>query len=144
MKKHLLLFLLICSSVFAQEDIDINQLNWLPNSHSFWVNSEENVIVYDVDKLNQKKIILTDDQLKKSGFTGEIEDLVWNENKTKVLIFTNSKKVWRANTKGDFWYFDLTTGKGRQLGTSLEKSSLMFAKFSNDNENVAYVSQHKN
>ncbi|OXB02659.1 S9 family peptidase [Flavobacterium plurextorum] len=142
MKKHLLLFLLICSSVFAQEDININQLNWLPNSHSFWVNSQDNVAVYDVDKLNQKKIILSDDQLKNSGFTGEIEDLVWNENKTKVLVFTNSKKVWRANTKGNYWYFDLTTGKGRQLGTSLEKSSLMFAKFSNDNENVAYVSQH--
>ena len=70
MKKHLLLFLLICSGVFAQEDININQLNWLPNSHSFWVNSQDNVAVYDVDKLNQKKIILSDDQLKNSGFTG--------------------------------------------------------------------------
>lgn len=142
MKKLFLLLLFICLNSLAQENIDINQLNWLPNSHSFWVNAQNNVVVYDVDKLNQKNTILTDDQLKKAGFSGEIEQLVWNANKTKVLVFTNSKKVWRANTKGDYWYFDLATGKGRQLGTSLEKSSLMFAKFSNDNENVAYVSQH--
>jgi dipeptidyl-peptidase-4 len=42
--------------------------------------------------------------------------LVWNQNKTKVLVYTNSKKVWRANTKGDYWFFDLATGKGRKLG----------------------------
>lgn len=142
MKKHFLLLLLICSSVFAQESIDINRLNWLPNSHSFWVNAKGNVVVYDVDKLNQNTTILTQEQLNSSGFTGKIEQLVWNQNKTKVLVYTNSKKVWRANTKGDYWYFDLATGKGKQLGADLEKSSLMFAKFSNDNENVAYVSQH--
>jgi dipeptidyl-peptidase-4 len=142
MKKHFLLLLLICSSVFAQESIDINKLNWLPNSHSFWVNAQGNVVVYDVDKLNQNTTILTKEQLRNSGFTGKIEQLVWNEKKTKVLVYTNSKKVWRANTKGDYWFFDLATGKGKQLGANLEKSSLMFAKFSNDNENVAYVSQH--
>lgn len=142
MKKYFLLLLLICSSIFAQEDIDINRLNWLPKSHSFWVNTKGNVVIYDVDKLNQSTTILTQEQLNQSGFTGKIEKIVWNENKTKVLVFTNSKRVWRANTKGDYWYFDLATGKGKQLGTSLEKSSLMFAKFSNDNENVAYVSQH--
>nr|WP_294780738.1 DPP IV N-terminal domain-containing protein [uncultured Flavobacterium sp.] len=142
MKKLFLLFLLISSSVFAQESIDIASLNWLPNSHSFWVNEQNNIVIYDADKLNQKNTLLTADQLKNSGFTGKIEQLVWNESKTKVLVYTNSKKVWRAKTKGDYWFFDLKTGKGKQLGKSLEKSSLMFAKFSNDNENVAYVSKH--
>lgn len=142
MKKHFLLLLLICSSVFAQKNIDINRLNWLPNSHSFWVNEQDNIVVYDIDKLDQNKTVLTKEQLKNAGFEGKIEKLVWNENKTKALVYTNSKKVWRANTKGDYWFFDLVTGKGKQLGANLEKASLMFAKFSSDNENVAYVSQH--
>lgn len=142
MKKHLLLLLLICSSVFAQKSIDINRLNWLPNSHSFWVNEQDNIVVYDIDKLDQNNTVLTKEQLKNAGFRGKIEKLVWNENKTKALVYTNSKKVWRANTKGDYWFFDLVTGKGKQLGANLEKASLMFAKFSSDNENVAYVSQH--
>ncbi|OIV43080.1 S9 family peptidase [Flavobacterium johnsoniae] len=141
-KKRFLLLLFVCTSFFAQTDIDINELKWLPNSHSFWVNSNQNILVYDVDKLNQGTTILTNEQLKNAGFSGEVEDLVWNQNKTKVLVYTNSKKVWRANTKGDYWFFDLATGKGRKLGANLEESSLMFTKFSNDNENVAYVSKH--
>lgn len=142
MKKCLLFFLFVCTSVFAQQDIDINDLNWLPNSHSFWVNKENSVVVYDVDKLDKQITILSKSQLAAAGFTGEIEKLVWNDSKTKVLVYTNSKKVWRENTKGDYWFFDLTTGKGKQLGKSLDASSLMFAKFSSDNENVAYVSKH--
>jgi dipeptidyl-peptidase-4 len=142
MKKCLLFFLFVCTSVFAQQDIDINDLNWLPNSHSFWVNKENSVVVYDVDKLDKQVTVLSKSQLAAAGFTGEIEKLVWNESKTKVLVYTNSKKVWRENTKGDYWFFDLTTGKGKQLGKSLDASSLMFAKFSSDNENVAYVSKH--
>jgi dipeptidyl-peptidase-4 len=142
MKKCLLFFLFVCTSVFAQQDIDINDLNWLPNSHSFWVNKDDSVVVYDVDKLDKQITILSKSQLAAAGFTGEIEKLVWNDSKTKVLVYTNSKKVWRENTKGDYWFFDLTTGKGKQLGKSLDASSLMFAKFSSDNENVAYVSKH--
>ncbi|MCD0472049.1 DPP IV N-terminal domain-containing protein [Flavobacterium sp. JAS] len=141
-KKHFLLLLFVCSGIFAQTGIDINELKWLPNSHSFWVSSDQNVLVYDVDKLNQSTTVLTGEQLKNAGFNGEVEDLVWNQNKTKVLVYTNSKTVWRAKTKGDYWFFDLATGKGRMLGSNLEESSLMFAKFSNDNENVAYVSKH--
>ena len=141
-KKHFLLLLFVCSGIFAQTGIDINELKWLPNSHSFWVSSDQNVLVYDVDKLNQSTTVLTGEQLKNAGFNSEVEDLVWNQNKTKVLVYTNSKTVWRAKTKGDYWFFDLTTGKGRKLGVNLEESSLMFAKFSNDNENVAYVSKH--
>ncbi|MCD0465026.1 DPP IV N-terminal domain-containing protein [Flavobacterium sp. ENC] len=142
MKKYLLLLLFVCSAVFAQNDIDINNLKWLPDSHSFWISQNNNVAVYDVDKLDKHTTILTQKQLSESGFTGEIEDLVWNNTKTKVLLYTNSKKVWRANTKGDYWFFDLATGKGKQLGKNLDASSLMFAKFSGDNENVAYVSKH--
>ncbi|CAI2765288.1 S9 family peptidase [Flavobacterium collinsii] len=141
-KKYFLLLLFVCSGMLAQKDIDINELKWLPNSHSFWVNSGGNILVYDVDQLNKNTTVLTQQQLTNAGFKGEVEELVWNQNKTKVLVYTNSKKVWRANTKGDYWFFDLTTGKGRKLGASLEESSLMFAKFSSDNENVAYVSKH--
>jgi len=141
-KKRFLLLLFVCSGIWAQTDIDIDALKWLPNSHSFWINSGEKIVVYDVDKLNQNTTVLTNKQLKDAGFNGEVEDLVWNQNKTKVLIYTNSKKVWRANTKGDYWFFDLATGKGKKLGANLEESSLMFAKFSNDSENVAYVSRH--
>jgi dipeptidyl-peptidase-4 len=57
----------------------------------------------------------------------------------KVLVFTNSKTVWRQNTRGDYWVLDLTSGALRKLGGDAPASSLMFAKFSPDNSKVGYV-----
>ena len=59
-----------------------------------------------------------------------------------MLLFTNTKKVWRLNTKGDYWVFNFKTNTLRQIGTSLKPSSLMFAKFSPDGNTIAYVSEN--
>lgn len=60
----------------------------------------------------------------------------------KVLVFTNSKTVWRQNTRGDYWVLDLTSGALRKLGGDAPASSLMFAKFSPDNSKVGYVREN--
>jgi dipeptidyl-peptidase 4 len=57
----------------------------------------------------------------------------------QLLIFTNSKTVWRRNTRGDYWLLNLTSGALRKLGGDAPASSLMFAKFSPDNTKVAYA-----
>src|SRR3954471_17653240 len=59
-----------------------------------------------------------------------------------VLIYTNSRKVWRQNTRGDYWVLDRATGRLRQVGAKMPASTLMFAKFSPDSRRVAYVSQN--
>src|SRR5260221_9459263 len=123
-------------------EIKINNLKWLPGSHDFWVNENGNIDLYSADNLNSGKLILGDDQLKAAGLTKNVEAIVWSDDRKKILIYTNSARVWRANTKGDYWYFDLVTGKGKQIGKGLPSSSLMFAKFSADNKNVGYVSKH--
>src|SRR5260370_30563443 len=57
----------------------------------------------------------------------------------QTLIFTNSKTVWRQNTRGDYWVLDLVRGVLRKLGGDAPASSLMFAKFSPDSSKVGYV-----
>jgi dipeptidyl-peptidase-4 len=52
---------------------------------------------------------------------------------------TNTKTVWRQNTRGDYWILDLVRGGLRKLGGDAPASSLMFAKFSPDNSKVGYV-----
>jgi dipeptidyl-peptidase-4 len=69
----------------------------------------------------------------------DVEEFILSPDESKILVFTNSSKVWRTNTKGDYWVFDLKTGKLFQLGVSFLPSSLMFAKFSSDSRSVAYV-----
>jgi dipeptidyl-peptidase 4 len=69
-----------------------------------------------------------------------VEDYSVSPDGRRLLIFTNSQKVWRQNTRGDFWTLDLSTWKLKKLGGKEAKpSSLMFAKFSPDGRRVAYV-----
>jgi len=58
------------------------------------------------------------------------------------LQFTNTRRVWRYATRGDYYLIDNTTGERRQLGAGLPESSLMFAKISPDGQHVAYVSKN--
>src|SRR5882757_3553471 len=69
-----------------------------------------------------------------------ISDYTWSDDNGKLLLFTNTKRVWRYNTRGDYWVMDLASGRLRQLGRGLQQSSLMFAKFSPDGGRVAYTS----
>jgi len=69
----------------------------------------------------------------------EIADYHWSEDGRRLLIFTNTERVWRQNTRGDYWVLDLTANELRKLGGEAEESTLMFAKFSPDGSRVAYV-----
>ena len=68
-----------------------------------------------------------------------IEDYAWSPDGKVLIVFTNSKRVWRQNTRGDFWTYDLAAGRLRQLGPEFEPSTLMFAKLSPDGRKAAYV-----
>ena len=68
-----------------------------------------------------------------------VQAFSFNADYSRLLIFTNSKKVWRYNTRGDYYILDLKTKKLHQVGKSQPESSLMFAKFSPDGQQVAYV-----
>ena len=71
----------------------------------------------------------------------EIADYFWSNDREKLLIFTNTRRVWRYHTRGDFWVLDLKSKKLQQLGKSLKPTTLQFAKFSDDSQKVAYVSE---
>jgi dipeptidyl-peptidase-4 len=68
-----------------------------------------------------------------------IESYSFSSDGKQLLIFTNSQTVWRQNTRGDYWLFNLATGALRKLGGDAPASSLMFAKFAPDGCKVAYV-----
>jgi dipeptidyl-peptidase-4 len=69
-----------------------------------------------------------------------VEAYEFSADERLLLIFTNSQRVWRKNTRGEFWVFDRTTKDLRRLGGDLEPTSLQFAKFSPDAARAAFVS----
>ncbi len=68
-----------------------------------------------------------------------IDGFQFSSDESKLLIFTNSKRVWRRNTRGDYWVLDVASQNLKQLGGDAAPSTLMFAKFSPENRLVAYV-----
>ncbi len=90
-----------------------------------------------------KKVLVSASQLIPSGTDKplSIADYNWSSDNTKLLVFTNTRKVWRLNTRGDYWVLNLTDGKLTQLGKTMEEATLMFAKFSPDGNRVGYVSK---
>ncbi|HXI94441.1 MAG TPA: S9 family peptidase [Blastocatellia bacterium] len=71
-----------------------------------------------------------------------IEDYDWSPGGKLLLIFTNSQRVWRVNTRGDYWVLNLGSGKLAKLGGDAKPSTLMFAKFAPDGTRVGYVREN--
>ena len=99
------------------------------------------IVRYDAES-GGRSIVVNAKQLIPAGKTTplDIANYEWSDDNGKLLVFTNTKRVWRLNTKGDYWTLDLRSGKLQQVGKGLEASSLMFAKFSPDATRVSYVS----
>jgi len=88
-----------------------------------------------------REVLVPARRLIPSGSAGPllIEDYRWSDDGQRLLVYTNSQRVWRQNTRGDYWVLDLDDWELRQLGAFAEPSTLMFAKFSPDGARVGYV-----
>jgi dipeptidyl-peptidase-4 len=71
----------------------------------------------------------------------EFDDYAWSADRALLLLFTNTQRVWRQNTRGDYWVLDRGTGALRKLGGDAAPSTLMYAKLSPSGDRVAYVRQ---
>ena len=69
----------------------------------------------------------------------DFDDYTWSADRNLLLLFTNTRRVWRANTRGDYWVLDRRTGALRKLGGDGPASTMMYAKFSPAGDRVAYV-----
>jgi dipeptidyl-peptidase 4 len=68
-----------------------------------------------------------------------IAGYAWTADRRRALIFTNTRPVWRQNTRGDYWLLDRDSRSLRKIGGDAPESSLMFAKLSPDGSRIAYV-----
>ncbi|WP_316740562.1 S9 family peptidase [Pedobacter antarcticus] len=134
--------LLLCfytAVLFAQPDKGIN---WAADGNGYYQIYNGSITLVSLPS-NERKTIVNSTLLRPQGAPPlEVKSFQLSADGTKVLIYTNSKKVWRYETRGDYWIVDLKSNSLHQLGTDKPASSLMFAKFSPDGNQVAYVSGH--
>lgn len=103
----------------------------------------KDIIRYDA-RTGQRTVVVPADRLRPAPGARplEIAGYEWSADDRKLLLFTNTRRVWRYHTRGDYWVLDVATGKLQQLGKTLDEATLMFAKFSPDGNRVAYVSRN--
>lgn len=118
-------------------------MKWANDGNSYYRLIKNELVQYTLPE-NQPKVVITRQQFTPKGKIDpiKIEFYSFSDDQQKMLIFNNTQRVWRLNSKGDYWVLDRTTGSLTQLGKNLPESSLMFAKFSPDGKSVAYVSQN--
>ena len=136
-------FLFIILSCLSASSQLYEKMNWSKDGKSFFANNEGNI--FEINLTEKKQQVLVSSQLlvpagEKQPL--EIKSLALSDDQKKILIYTNTKRVWRYETRGDYWIYNLYDSSLRQLGKSLPPSSLMFAKFSPDGLKAAYVSGH--
>lgn len=88
-----------------------------------------------------REVVVAAQRLIPAGKTKELDldGYQFSTDKQEVLIFTNSKPVWREHTRGDYWLFRVSTHALQKLGGKGEASTMQFAKFSPDGRLIAFV-----
>ncbi|MCD6451031.1 MAG: S9 family peptidase [Acidobacteria bacterium] len=101
------------------------------------------IVRYDA-KTGKREVLVSASKLIPTGGSKplRIDDFAFSPDFKYLLIYTNSKRVWRRNTRGDYYVLDLKNWELKKLGGDAKPSTLMFAKFSPDSKKVAYVREH--
>jgi dipeptidyl-peptidase 4 len=97
------------------------------------------LVRYDTPKGTREVLVSAAQLTPPGGAPLDVEDYEWSADQRRLLVFTESRQVWRQNTRGDYWVLDRETGALRRLGAFARPSTLMFAKFAPDGGRVAYV-----
>jgi len=105
-----------------------NRENMSVNLMKYDINDDKHNVVIDGLSLHAKDV---DKTIRLEGYE-------YNNDKNKILIYTDSAPVWRRNTKGFYYIYniarkELTPLASRDLGYQ------MFAKFSPDGKYVGFV-----
>jgi dipeptidyl-peptidase 4 len=130
-----LMSFLLGFSAFAQE------IKWDKNGNTYYSVDKNEIFRHTLPNTVGEKFISAE-QLSPNGQAPlSISDFTFSNDGKKVLIYTNTKAVWRLQTQGDYWVYELATGKLTQVGEKLPESSLRFAKFAPDASKVAFVSE---
>lgn len=134
--------------IFASEDFHgerSSAVNWLAGGAYTTLESSKvhksakDIVRYDTT--GQAEVLVPAEKLLPPNAKAPLDVQAYELSKDLniVLIFTNSAKVWRRNTRGDYWVYCRSSGKLTKLGGGAKPGTLMFAKLAPDGTSVGYV-----
>jgi dipeptidyl-peptidase-4 len=137
------LFLLLCLVLITGTGAYAQNLKWNSAGNAFYQAREGAIYAVSATTGQQTALVTTAD-LTPAGASKPLSTrrFTFTPDEKGLLLFTNTQRVWRYETRGDYWFYNLASKKLRQLGKGLPEASLMFAKISPDGTKAAYVSRH--
>ena len=142
--------LLTLDGIFGSDEFDdhgLGQFRWSKRTPSYYTldtpqaDGKGRDLVKNDLATGRKEVVVPASVFVPPGQSAplDVQGFEFSADESKLLIYTHSQRVWRRNTRGDYWVLDLGTRTLQKLGGNAAPSSLMFAKFSPDGARVAYV-----
>src|ERR1700743_2480079 len=85
-------------------------INWAKDGYQYYQSERGGSAIIELDTRDsgKKTPVVTKEMLTPQGKNPlAVNGFAFSEDGNKVMIFTNSKRVWRYNTRGDYWVYDL-------------------------------------
>jgi dipeptidyl-peptidase-4 len=116
---------------------------WAKDGYHYYSLDSNRIVEMDVRDAAKSKDILNTELLAQAGQPNLLpKHFSFSADGQQLLLNTDTHKVWRYDTRGDYWVYNIRAKALKKLGIGKPASSLMFAKFSPDGSKVAYVSEH--
>ncbi|MHC4399186.1 MAG: S9 family peptidase [Planctomycetota bacterium] len=141
--------LLTVERIFSSGDLDLERFSarWLEDGSGYLTleksegTSDGRDIVRHDAETGRREIVVPAAHLIPPGESKplEIDGYAFSKDRSLLLVYTSSKRVWRQKTRGDYWVLDRAGRQLRKLGGDARPSTLMFAKISPTGRHAAYV-----
>lgn len=126
-----------------QAQIPGRQMHWTADGNASVAVEQGELVKTDI-RTGRKTVLVAKEKLRWPGSEQPmpVTDFAFTPDSANVLVFTNPARVWRYNTKGDYYLINRASGQARQVGKDRPAQSLMYAKLSPDGRSIGYVSEH--
>jgi dipeptidyl-peptidase 4 len=114
LKSSIWLLLLVCTAQLAMAQSA--GINWTADGLGYIRQKDGGLVKVD-PKTEAETPMISREQLTPAGLTTplRLQKFDYSNDKTKVLLFTNTARVWRYNTRGDYWVLNTAGNKLTQL-----------------------------
>ena len=123
--KHRIYFFILAAGLSCAIATNAQQIKWAKDGSSYYRAEAGEIVKYSLPQ-NTKTTLVPKEKLAVPGQSKSISirNFIFSADEQQLLIYTNTKKVWRLDTKGDYWLYKLAGGSLKQIGKSLPASSL--------------------
>lgn len=133
----------ILASVYSCLGVSQQPLQWAPDGKGYFIQKDKDIRYHSLADAKDS-VFLSAADLTPAGAASPLSINSWSfsESQDQVLLYANAKKVWRYETRGDYFLFHRATRQLKKTGSGFAPSSQQFAKLSPDGKKLAYVVEY--